>query len=277
MFCQPQEKCADAPITAEAPDDCHEHDCFEQPTEASEVPQGHSTTDMPDETCPVPELPAAARSRPPSYRSVSPPRYSHTATQPVVTPLADEPIAEEDIEEQPPTTSDSNTSTKQDRRRCRFRISSECRGCVSWLCSSEFWFPFCFIVWGLALVALFACAIGLSIQRDQDESLEPHDQCYKKQEIAGYLAGFLGLIGGVDQWYAHHWALAVFKSSWVILVLVRIFLASFVEFDPPLNLDDLDMACFLAVVVTSLWWPVDTVLWLKGVYSVPGCEGGGGF
>ena len=90
---------------------------------------------------------AAARSRPPSYRSVSPPRYSHTATQPVVTPLAVEPIAEEDIEEQPPTASDGNASTKQDRRRCRFRISSGCRGCVSWLCSSEFWFPFCFIVW----------------------------------------------------------------------------------------------------------------------------------
>ncbi|RAK79582.1 uncharacterized protein BO72DRAFT_456788 [Aspergillus fijiensis CBS 313.89] len=138
-----------------------------------------------------------------------------------------------------------------------------------------FWWPIDAMLWGT--VALFACAIGLSIQRDQDESLEPHDQCYKKQEIGGYLAGFLGLIGGVDQWYAHHWALAVFKSSWVILVLVRIFLASFVEFDPPLNLDDLDMACFLAVVVTSLWWPVDTVLWLKGVYSVPGCEGGGGF
>ncbi|OJJ97167.1 hypothetical protein ASPACDRAFT_1858629 [Aspergillus aculeatus ATCC 16872] len=272
MSCQPQEKCADAPITAKAPDDFPE-----QPTEASEDPQGHSITDMPNETCPAPELPAAARSRPPSYRSVSPPRYSHTATQPVVTPLAVEPIAEEDIEDQSPTASDDNTSTKQDRRRCRFRISRGCRGFVSWLCSGAFWFPFCFAVWVLSFIALFAYALGLSIHRNQDESLKPHDQCYKKQEVAGYLAGFLGWISGIDQWYAHHWALAVFKSSWVILLLVRIFLASFVEFDPSLNLDDLDIACVLAALVASLWWPIDTVLWLKGVYSVPGFEGGGGF
>ncbi|PYH85940.1 hypothetical protein BO82DRAFT_361332 [Aspergillus uvarum CBS 121591] len=269
MSSQAQGKSAnDAPITVESPDDF--------PKQLTECLQGQLATQTPDETSSVCNLEAAIRSPPPSYHAIYPPQSNRMGTQPTINSISVEPVAEGDIEEQPQpiTASDSNPRTKQDRRRCRFRIR---RGCRSWLCSSKFWIPACISTWFLAMVGLFLCALVLTTIREQDPRLKPHDGCYDKRATIAYLAGFLGWVGGIDHFVAHHWVLAIFKSSWLILLMVRGFLSEFIECNPPLDLGYLDYAWMIAMLVTSLWWPIDTVLWVTGVYSVPGCEGGGGF
>ncbi|PYI34012.1 hypothetical protein BP00DRAFT_423588 [Aspergillus indologenus CBS 114.80] len=237
----------DAPITAEASDDFPEQ-------------LTGSPTQTPDETSSVPDLGAAIQyPPPPSYHSTNPPQYNRMGTQPTISSISIEPIAVEGIEEQPQptTTSDGNPSARQNRRRYRFRLSRGCLDCVSMLRSAEF------------------CKL------EDEESLKPHDECYRNRARIAYIAGFLGWLGGFDHFVGHHWVLAVVKSTWLILFLVRLFLSDFlsifIEWNPPLNLNKLDNAWRNAILVTSLWWPIDTVLWLTNVYSVPGCEGGGGF
>lgn len=59
------------------------------------------------------------------------------------------------------------------------------------------------------------------------------------------LSIFLGVFG-VDQWYAHHWILAVFKT--------------------------------LTLGLSGIWALVDVILWIVGgVYGTPGCPGGSGW
>lgn len=68
------------------------------------------------------------------------------------------------------------------------------------------------------------------------------EKCYKQERTAMLLAFFLGCLG-VDQFYAHHWMLAVFK--------------------------------LLTFGGLCLWWFVDMVLWIVGgIYGTPGCPGG---
>lgn len=68
------------------------------------------------------------------------------------------------------------------------------------------------------------------------------EKCYKQERVAMLLALFVGVFG-VDQWYAHHWALAVFK------------MLTFGGF--------------------GIWATVDLILWIVGgVYGTPGCRGG---
>ncbi|KAH8647037.1 hypothetical protein BGZ60DRAFT_423998 [Tricladium varicosporioides] len=68
------------------------------------------------------------------------------------------------------------------------------------------------------------------------------EKCYKQERIATLLALYLGAFGA-DQWYAHHWVLAVFKMFT---------LGGF-----------------------GIWALVDLTLWIKGgVYGTPGCPGG---
>ncbi|RAH87672.1 hypothetical protein BO86DRAFT_452425 [Aspergillus japonicus CBS 114.51] len=261
----------DAPVTAEAPDDFPEQ-------------LTGSLTQTPDETSSVPDLGAAIQyPPPPSYHSTNPPQYNRMGTQPTINSISVEPIAVESIEEQPQptTTSDGNPSARQNHRRCRFRIRRGCLDCVSQLGSADFWIPACISTYLLAIVGLFVYAIVLTTIRDNDKGLEPHDECYRNRERIAYLAGFLGWLAGIDHFVAHHWVLAVVRSTWLILFLVRLFLSHFlsifIEWNPPLNLNKLDNAWPNAILVTSLWWPLDMVLWLTKVFSVPGCKGGGGF
>ncbi|KAH6869866.1 hypothetical protein B0T10DRAFT_412704 [Thelonectria olida] len=68
------------------------------------------------------------------------------------------------------------------------------------------------------------------------------DKCYQQERTAMFLSLFLGLLG-VDQFYARHWPLAVFK--------------------------------FLTIGGLGLWSLIDTILWIVGgVYGTPGCPGG---
>lgn len=65
------------------------------------------------------------------------------------------------------------------------------------------------------------------------------EDCLRQERTAVFLATLLGLIG-VDQFYAHHWALAVFK-----LITIGGF---------------------------GIWWVVDMVLWVHGgYYTTSGC------
>ncbi|KAM5526827.1 hypothetical protein FOXYSP1_20816 [Fusarium oxysporum f. sp. phaseoli] len=67
-------------------------------------------------------------------------------------------------------------------------------------------------------------------------------KCYRQERTAMLLAFFLGSFG-IDQFYAHHWPLAVFK--------------------------------LLTLGAGGIWWFVDIVLWIVGgVYGTPGCPGG---
>lgn len=68
------------------------------------------------------------------------------------------------------------------------------------------------------------------------------EKCYAQERTAMLLAIFVGTFG-VDQFYAHHWPLAVFK--------------------------------LLTGGGFGLWALVDIVLWVVGgVYGTPGCPGG---
>ena len=70
------------------------------------------------------------------------------------------------------------------------------------------------------------------------------EKCYKQERVAIFLALFLGSFG-VDQFYAHHWALAVFK--------------------------------LLTGGGLGVWSLIDLILWIRGgVYGTPGCPGGAG-
>ncbi|KAJ5152504.1 hypothetical protein N7492_009784 [Penicillium capsulatum] len=66
------------------------------------------------------------------------------------------------------------------------------------------------------------------------------NKCDRQERTATLLAIFLGTLG-VDQWYAHHWALAVFK--------------------------------LLTGGGFGIWSLVDIILWVVGgVYDTPGCS-----
>ncbi|KAM0345589.1 hypothetical protein ACHAPU_006242 [Fusarium lateritium] len=69
------------------------------------------------------------------------------------------------------------------------------------------------------------------------------DKCYRQERVAMLLSLFFGTFG-VDQYYARHWPLAVFKM--------------------------------LTLGGLGLWSLIDMVLWIVGgVYGTPGCPGGG--
>ncbi|KAJ2898507.1 hypothetical protein MKZ38_003857 [Zalerion maritima] len=70
------------------------------------------------------------------------------------------------------------------------------------------------------------------------------EKCYRQERTAMLLNLFLGGIAA-DQWYAHHWVLAVFK--------------------------------FITIGGLGLWAMIDMILWIVGgVYGTPGCPGGAG-
>lgn len=72
-----------------------------------------------------------------------------------------------------------------------------------------------------------------------------NDRCYRQERTAMLLSVFLGIFG-VDQWYAHHWVLAVFKT--------------------------------LTLGLSGIWALVDVILWIVGgVYGTPGCPGDSGW
>ncbi|KAI9146619.1 TM2 domain-containing protein [Paramyrothecium foliicola] len=67
-------------------------------------------------------------------------------------------------------------------------------------------------------------------------------KCYRQERVAMLLSLFLGNLGA-DQFYAHHWLLAVFK--------------------------------LLTFGGLGVWSLVDMILWIVGgVYGTPGCPGG---
>ncbi|RSL42613.1 hypothetical protein CEP54_015419 [Fusarium duplospermum] len=67
-------------------------------------------------------------------------------------------------------------------------------------------------------------------------------KCYRQERTALILSFVVGTLG-VDQFYAHHWPLAVFK--------------------------------LLTLGGGGIWWFVDVILWMVGgVYGTPGCPGG---
>ncbi|RSL44074.1 hypothetical protein CEP54_014838 [Fusarium duplospermum] len=67
-------------------------------------------------------------------------------------------------------------------------------------------------------------------------------KCYQQERTAMILSFLLGSLG-IDQFYAHHWPLAVFK--------------------------------LLTLGGGGVWWFVDVILWMVGgVYGTPGCPGG---
>ncbi|RYC80528.1 hypothetical protein BFJ63_vAg16581 [Fusarium oxysporum f. sp. narcissi] len=103
----------------------------------------------------------------------------------------------------------------------------------------------------IVLGIIVACGITVAMERPFDltkRSWGGFDErpatanCYRQERTAMLLAFFLGSFG-IDQFYAHHWPLAVFK--------------------------------LLTLGAGGIWWFVDVVLWMVGgVYGTPGCPGG---
>ncbi|KAH7184275.1 hypothetical protein BKA60DRAFT_602789 [Fusarium oxysporum] len=103
----------------------------------------------------------------------------------------------------------------------------------------------------IVLGTIVACGITVAIERPFDlakrswggfDERPTTAKCYRQGRTAMLLAFFLGSFG-IDQFYAHHWPLAVFK--------------------------------LLTLGAGGIWWFVDVVLWMVGgVYGTPGCPGG---
>ncbi|SPJ90325.1 uncharacterized protein FTOL_13206 [Fusarium torulosum] len=103
----------------------------------------------------------------------------------------------------------------------------------------------------IVLGIIVACGITVAVERPFDltkrswggfEERPTTAKCYRQERTAMLLAFFLGSLG-IDQFYAHHWPLAVFK--------------------------------LLTLGAGGIWWFVDVVLWMVGgVYGTPGCPGG---
>jgi hypothetical protein len=98
------------------------------------------------------------------------------------------------------------------------------------------------------------------------------DKCYRQERTAMLLNMFVGLLG-VDQFYAHHWALGVVKLvvgafSWVPTVL------GFILSSKGHNTSSVVMGVVsgLGVAASLLWIMIDMVLWIVGgIYGTPGC------
>jgi hypothetical protein len=94
------------------------------------------------------------------------------------------------------------------------------------------------------------------------------DKCYRQERTAMLLSLFLGIIG-IDQFYAHHWPLAVFKMLSGLSLWLGIGISI---------ISDNPIAMILGSLVSSwsiLWWLADIILWIVGgVYGTPGCPGG---
>lgn len=94
------------------------------------------------------------------------------------------------------------------------------------------------------------------------------NKCYRQERTAMLLSLFVGSLG-IDQFYAHHWPLAVFK----LLAGLSLWLGVAVSV-----VSDNPTGAVLGGLVRSwsgLWWFIDIVLWIVGgVYGTPGCPGG---
>ncbi|KAI1017031.1 hypothetical protein LB504_007054 [Fusarium proliferatum] len=108
----------------------------------------------------------------------------------------------------------------------------------------------------IMLSYIFIISIGsalLYVHGEQQPSLQTRswggfderplsEKCYRQERTAMILSLLFGILG-VDQFYAHHWPLAVFK--------------------------------LLTVGGLGVWSLVDMILWIVGgVYGTPGCPGG---
>lgn len=114
-----------------------------------------------------------------------------------------------------------------------------------------------------------AAGVGLSRRWGGFEERPMDNKCYRQERTAMLLSFILGSFG-VDQFYAHHWPLAVFKMLSGMNLLNGVILA--VVTQNPF------VAGFFASLTsfgTGIWWFVDVILWMVGgVYGTPGCPGG---
>lgn len=82
------------------------------------------------------------------------------------------------------------------------------------------------------------------------------NKCYRQERTAMLLSVLLGPLG-IDQWYAHHWILATFKT-------LSLGLSGILATSQTLSLG-----------FSGIWALVDVILWtVGGVYGTPGCPGG---
>lgn len=99
------------------------------------------------------------------------------------------------------------------------------------------------------------------------------NKCYRQERTAMILSITLGSFG-VDQWYAHHWALAIFKMGVGCLGFFALFLALISHSDLTFFMAKL---CTKIGLLSPLWCFIDVILWMVGgIYGTPECPGGSG-
>lgn len=98
------------------------------------------------------------------------------------------------------------------------------------------------------------------------------NKCYKQERTAILLSIFLGSLG-VDQFYAHHWPLAVCKLLFclpAVVVRIVLWICALVEPDECRVV----IPIFLLFGPWCAWTVTDVILWtVGGVYGTPGCAG----
>ncbi|KAL0468291.1 hypothetical protein QR685DRAFT_530568 [Neurospora intermedia] len=107
--------------------------------------------------------------------------------------------------------------------------------------------------------------------RDTCSLSEP---CRKQEQTATLLALFAGFVAA-DQWYAHHWILAVLKSQMIIFIgLVCLGLWLHGRRFQVWGLTLLEWL-IRGLIALAGWWAVDLTFWIVGgIYGTPGCPVG---
>ncbi|PVH74250.1 hypothetical protein DL98DRAFT_594274 [Cadophora sp. DSE1049] len=142
-----------------------------------------------------------------------------------------------------------------------------------------------FLTYQLVMVALLLAYLSLhGPSQTATPSIAPRwgplpqsQRCAKKFRTATLLAFFVGSTGA-DQWFAHHWVLAVFKMLILFPSMLCTVVSTLSGFRSGLNVAGPTLVfMILARVIYEVWWTVDVVLWIVGgVYGIPGCGGGYG-
>lgn len=107
--------------------------------------------------------------------------------------------------------------------------------------------------------------------RDTPSLSEP---CRKQEQTATLLALFAGFVAA-DQWYAHHWILAVLKSQ-VIIFIGLVCLGLWLH-GRGFQVWGVTLLSWLirGLIALAGWWAVDLTFWIVGgIYGTPECPVG---
>ncbi|KAK3347865.1 hypothetical protein B0H65DRAFT_461586 [Neurospora tetraspora] len=100
------------------------------------------------------------------------------------------------------------------------------------------------------------------------------EPCLEQERTATLLALFAGF-GAADQWYAHHWILAVLKSQ--VIIFIGLVCLGLWRNGKAFQVCGVTLLSWLirGLIALAGWWAMDLAFWVAGgIYGTPGCPVG---